>query len=138
MEFNKDAQLDTSQVEDRRGGGGRLGGVPGGGLAIGGGGGCVTIIIIIVALLLGVNPLSLFEGGGTVPDTQPGVQATQGAGGGGLAQNCQTGVDASQKEDCRIVGYINSIQQYWKDEYARRGATYQPSSTVFYTDRTQS
>jgi len=138
MEFNKDAQLDTSQVEDRRGGGGRLGGMPGGGLAIGGGGGCVTIVIVVVALLLGVNPLSLFNGGDTTPANQPAIQATQGAGGGGLAQNCQTGVDANQKEDCRIVGDINSIQKFWSDEFARRGSTYQSSSTVFYTDRTQS
>lgn len=149
MEFNKDAQLDTSQVEDRRGGrssrgggggGGGGGGLPGGGLAIGGGGGCITIIIVVVALLLGVNPLSVLEGGDTtVPaTTRPGVQATNATSGGGLAQNCQVGADANQKEDCRIVGFINSIQKYWSDEYARRGSRYQPSTTVLFTNRTQS
>lgn len=131
MEFKDDAQLDSSQVEDRRGG--RLGGLPGGGLAIGGGGGIVTIIIVVAALLLGVNPTSILQGGGT---TNTGVQATQAVGGGSVA-SCQTGADANQREDCRILGYVNSIQRYWADEFARRGLTYQTANTVFYTGATQ-
>lgn len=152
MEFKNDAQLDTSQVEDRRGGGGGGGGggglgggggrFPGGGMAIGGGGGCITIVIIIVALLLGVNPIDILTGGGGTT-TNTGVQATQGPGAGGQesgasgTSTCRTGADANQREDCRILGYVNSIQKYWTDEYARQGSTYQQSPTVLYSGSTQ-
>ena len=138
MAFQDDANLDTGQVEDRRGGGGG-GRIPGGGLAIGGGGGCVTIIVVVVALLLGVNPLSILNGGGSAPAENPAVRATQatGQGAGGVAANCQTGADANQRQDCRLVGFVNSIQKYWSDEYRQRGLTYQPSSTVLYSGQTQ-
>ena len=36
MEFKRDAQLDTSEVEGVRESGGRMSSVPGGGLAVGG------------------------------------------------------------------------------------------------------
>ncbi len=133
MEFKDDAKLDSSQVEDRRGQGG--GGISRGGLAIGGGGGIVTIIIVVAALLLGVDPTSVIQGGGTTSNPA-GVQATQTGGAGASTADCRTGADANQREDCRILGYVNSIQRYWSDEYARRGLSYQPSSTVLYTGAT--
>ena len=144
MEFRDDAKLDPSQVEDRRGGGGgfRGGGgrIPGGGMAIGGGSGCITVIVIIVALLLGVNPIDILTGGGGTT-SNPQIQATQGTGaGGGVTtdiQSCQTGADANQRQDCRILGFVNSIQKYWTDEYARQGGRYQQAATVLYSGGTQ-
>jgi len=59
-DFQDDAQLDTSQIEDLRGGGGRFGGVPGGGYTVGGGG-LGVLVVAIVGLLFGVNVLG---GGG--------------------------------------------------------------------------
>jgi uncharacterized protein len=117
MSFNPNARLDPGQVQDRRG--------RGGGIAIGGGIG--TIILVAAYLLLGGN---LGDLGGVVG--QPGPVAS------GDLSACQTGTDANQKEDCRIVGYVNSIQAYWQDEFNASGETYQPAQTVLFSGTTQS
>jgi predicted metalloprotease len=125
MSFNKNSRLDPSQVEDRRG---RRG--TGTAIAVGGGG--LGLILTIIYLLLGGN-LS----GTTTGDGGQGLPATQDAGGiGDLASQCQTGVDANNREDCRIVGYVNSIQSFWTDEFARRGSQYTIADTVLFTGST--
>jgi uncharacterized protein len=135
-EFNEDVELDTSQVEDLRGaGGGRLGGR--GGLAAGGGG--LGIIGVILALLFGGNPFGGGSGGlGGLQDLNnqtAGSSIEQGSEGGtgALKTSCQSGADANQKEDCRIVGYINSIQTYWKGEFERSKLTYPVARTRFFS-----
>ncbi|MDQ2913226.1 MAG: neutral zinc metallopeptidase [Chloroflexota bacterium] len=122
MTFRGGARLDPSQVEDQRGRGGSGGGM-GGPVVVGGGG--IGLVILIIALLLGVNPLSDYTGTNPSMDGAPSVQ------------DCQTGADANKRDDCRIVGYVDSIQKYWGDEFARRGDTYLPAKTVLYTDATQ-
>jgi len=122
MRFRKDAKLDPSQVEDYRGrGGGRLpGGTP---VALGGGGGIVAIVVLLAFLLLG--------GGGGLGDLGSLAGQTVGPTGqpsGELAQECQTGQDANEREDCRIVAVINSVQTYWNQ--ALRG--YEPTRTRFF------
>jgi hypothetical protein len=122
--FNKNARLDTSQVEDRRGcGGGR-------GMAVGGVGGGIGIIILIVSVLLGANPLD------TLNSAQPQATAVSGnAQGPTLAEKCQSGADADQ-QDCRIVAYVNSIQEYWSSDFTQIGKTYTNSKTVLFTSST--
>ena len=122
MTFRGNAPLDPSQVEDQRGRGGAGGGL-GGPVVVGGGG--IGLIILIIALLLGVNPLSDYSGTNPSIDGAPSVQ------------DCQTGADANKRDDCRIVGFVDSIQKYWTDEFARRGDTYLPAKTVLFTDYTQ-
>ncbi|MGW0806148.1 KPN_02809 family neutral zinc metallopeptidase [Nonomuraea sp. NPDC002799] len=160
MQFDEDAQLDPSQVEDvrgsgpqaggGRGGGGGFGGMPGGcALPIGGKGGCGGCLLLVVAafglLLFGIVP-SPFTGdeGGQQRDRQ-GQRQGQGGGqqpsappapspSGNLAERCKTGADASQSEDCRIVGTVNSIQSYWRQAFAQTGkGTYKPARTVLFS-----
>lgn len=123
MTFRPDAQLDPSQVEDRRGRGGGLGG---GGPVIAGGGG-IGIIILIAALLLGFDPSALID-----TSYQPPIEGAP-----GQVQECRTGADANRRADCRVVGFVDSIQKYWKDEFTRRGSTYAPATTVIFTSYVQ-
>ncbi|HVD52247.1 MAG TPA: neutral zinc metallopeptidase [Candidatus Udaeobacter sp.] len=123
MTFRGNAPLDPSQVEDQRGRGGGVGGGLGGPVVVGGGG--LGLVILIIALLLGVNPLSDYSGTNPSVDGAPSVQ------------DCQTGADANKRDDCRIVGFVDSIQKYWTDEFTRRGDTYLPAKTVLFTDAIQ-
>jgi predicted metalloprotease len=126
MEFDENAQLDTSQVADDRGGGGSvLSGLPGGRITAGGG---VGLIITIIALFLGGNPLS--GGSGTTSYGTPG-SASQ------LATTCRTGADANAREDCRIVGVVNSVQAFWTSRLSSERRSYSPAETVFFTGQTQ-
>ncbi len=45
-----------------------------------------------------------------------------------LAQNCQTGDDANQSQDCRIVAVVNSVQEYWSGAVSG----YRPADTVLF------
>jgi len=72
------------------------------------------------------------------------IQLLSGGGGGGgippigqftaeQSLNCVTGEDANQRDDCRIVGVVNSVQAFWEDnlpEYTR-------AKTIFYKAQTQ-
>jgi len=92
-----------------------------GGAAIGGGG--LIGLIFLVVQLLG-------NGSGTVPQIDFGGSGT-GSGTGAtqdLAAECQTGEDANQSSECRIVGVINSVQAFWEGAHP----LYQPATTVFF------
>lgn len=128
MDINDDARLDTSQVSDQRGR--RMGGLPGG-IAAGGGG--IGLIFMVIMLLMGGNPLSSDGGLGSYGSLQDQTTGGEFPGGSTLAQECQTGADAERRDDCRVVAFVNSIQQYWTDEYERRGENYVPSKTTFFS-----
>src|SRR5438309_3784187 len=122
MRFRSDAQLDTSQIDDERGAGGRFSGIPGGGLAIGGGGGIIGLIITVVVLLAGGG------GGGSTSDGQPARD---------LTAQCQTGADANNRTDCRVVGIVDSVQKFWDKEFQSAGKSYDPAKTRLFTDQIQ-
>ena len=138
MRFNDNAQLDPTQVEDERGqtsgpsaaGGGGGFSVP---VVVGGGGGGLLLILLV----LGFNLLS---GALSTPDssTAPsqGYDGRQVAG-STVAQSCRTGADANARTDCRVVGIVNSVQNYWSSELPRRGVAYSPADMVLYSGATQ-
>lgn len=118
MTFRDNARLDPSQVEDRRGAGGPL--------LIGGGG--IGIVILIASLLLGVDPTGLLQAVDTATQVENGPPPSE----------CQTGADANKREDCRIVGFVGSVQTYWEGEFSNRGQQYVPAKTVLYSNSTSS
>jgi predicted metalloprotease len=124
MPFNSKSQLDSSQVEDRRGR--RMGT----NVAIGGGG--IGLVILIIALLTGVNLNDLLG----VPSQGPSASIDNTSVINNLADKCQTGADANTQQDCQIVGFVNSIQAFWTDEFSSQGAEYTPAKTVLFSGST--
>jgi uncharacterized protein len=125
MPFNSKSQLDSSQVDDRRG---RRRGTT---VAIGGGG--IGLVILIIALLTGVNLNDLIGATGQGPSAS--IDNTSEI--NSLADQCQTGADANTRQDCQIVGFVNSIQAYWTEEFSSQGAEYTPAKTVLFTGSTE-
>ena len=116
MDFNDDARLDASQVNDQRGRRGPA-------LAVGGGG--LGIVGVILALILGVNPADLVGAGTSDPNSGTSSSSD-------LAQRCQTGADAEKSQDCQVVGVVNSVQAYWKGQVR----DYTVSQTQLFTGQT--
>jgi predicted metalloprotease len=121
MKVRRRARLDTSQVQDRRG-------MSGGGIAVGGGGIGLVIAIVIVV----VNAIGGGDAGSVLEDLA-GTTVGGGSATGDLS-HCQTGADARENEDCRIVAYVNSIQDYWDGQMGN----YRESPTVFFTGQVSS
>jgi uncharacterized protein len=129
MRFRRGGKLDPSQVRDVRGrGGGR-------GLAVGGGG--LGLIVLVIALLLGVDPTG--GGGGSDPFSRLDDQSVgqPGGGGQGAAQECRRTEQANEREDCRIVGVVNSVQIFWDETFERSNRQYRPAETFFFTGSVQ-
>ncbi len=84
--------------------------------------------MVLVLALLGVDvtgsdgtdPLSL----GTGPSSSAPAEE--------LSEACRTGRDANQRDDCRIVGVVNSVQAYWSNHVRN----YREAPTRFFTGQT--
>jgi uncharacterized protein len=134
VRFRRNAPLDTGQVTDLRGS--RMG-APGG-LAVGGGG--LGLVALVVWLLI-----SLLSGGGNgLGQLAPLDQETVGASGQPSQvdtpsdlSSCRTGEDANKRDDCRIVGVVNSVQKFWNGVFQNSNKQYTYVDTVFFTDQTQ-
>ncbi|WP_089100811.1 KPN_02809 family neutral zinc metallopeptidase [Streptomyces hyaluromycini] len=122
MQFDDDANLDTSEVQDVR-----SSRIPGGKATVGGG--LVGLIALLLALFLGVGPDQLGLSSG---DSSPAPASSSLA---QVQQSCRTGKDANSKEDCRIVAVVNSVQDFWTQEFRQRHGTYTASPTVFFSGR---
>jgi uncharacterized protein len=123
VSFNEGAQLDTGQVQRGGGLGGGFGKIGGG---IGG------ILLLLVGAYFGVDLSGITAGDPGSSVTTPGSQSD-------LAAECRTGADANTKVQCRIVGTVNSVQDFWTDALPQQAGTqYEMAPTVVYDGRTQS
>ncbi|MBW9205133.1 neutral zinc metallopeptidase [Mumia sp. zg.B17] len=124
MTFNEGASLDTSQV--------RSGGSNRGGALIGGGAG--SIILFLIATFLGVNPFDQGGSAGAFDTSQVQQSGTQAD-----FSECKTGADANRDDTCRVIGTVNSVQDYWRDALpADANRQYRDAYTVLYSGQTQS
>jgi predicted metalloprotease len=126
MRFRRGARLDPGQVTDVRGR--RMGG----GLAVGGGGlGLAAVVIYLLIAVLGGG-----EGLGQLAPLED-QQVGRGDTPSEVSQECRTGEDANQRQDCRIVAVVNSVQRFWDSVFQRSGRQYPYADTVFFTDQVQ-
>jgi len=104
----------------------------GGGLALGGGGlgGAALVIFLLYALLTGGEGLGQLA---PLEDQQVGRGDTPGE----VSEACQTGEDANERQDCRIVAVVNSVQRFWDGVFQRSDRQYRYVDTVFFTDQIQ-
>jgi predicted metalloprotease len=120
MTFRPDVKLDPGEVRDVRG---RR--VRGGGIALGGGLG--SIVIIALLLLFGGNL-------GDLGNLGVNGGAPEGPVSSELAAECRTGADANERQDCRIVGTVNSLHAYWADAFSGATRDFVPPQVVLFTD----
>jgi uncharacterized protein len=100
-----------------------------GGLAAGGGGlGIIGVLIVLAIMFLG--------GGGGLGDLTSLDQQQIGQGDmpSEVSEECKTGEDANERQDCHIVGVVNSVQKFWNETFERSGQQYPYTDTVFFTD----
>jgi uncharacterized protein len=103
-----------------------------GGVAVGGGGlGLAGLLIYIV--------ISLLSGGGGLGQLGPlqDQRVGQGDTPSQVSQECRTGADANERQDCRIVAVVNSVQKFWDGVFKRSDSQYEFADTVFFTDQVQ-
>ena len=104
-----------------------------GGMAVGGGG--IGAVVLVIYLLY-----TLFAGtSGGLGQLEPldGTQVGRGDTPSTISSDCRTGEDANQRDDCRIVGVVNSVQKFWDGVFERSGKQYRFVDTVFFTNQVQ-
>jgi len=104
MTFRRDVDLDPGRVQDSRG----RRRVSGGGVAVGGGLG--TIIIIALILLSGGDLGDVIGGLGAAPPAEGPI-------GSQLIAQCESGEDANERQDCRILATVQSLDAYWEGAF---------------------
>ena len=104
------------------------------------GGGGLGLLILLIGLFFGVDLSSLGsvveEAQRTSPQSRPAQPPAEAGPGSTVQQECQVGADANERQDCRIVGIVNSIQAYWGSELPRRGSRYEQARTRLFTGLT--
>jgi uncharacterized protein len=128
VRFRRGAKVDTGQVTDLRG---RGLGTPGG-VAVGGGAvGLVGLAIYLLIALLG--------GGGGLGQLGPLDEQTVGRGDtpAEVSDQCANVEDINTRQDCRIVGDVNSIQSFWNGVFQASNRKYEYVNTIFFDGQVQ-
>jgi predicted metalloprotease len=130
MRFNPRARLDPSQVR-RSSRGGSMSRLPipsgGGGMAIPGGIGGILVVVVIFLVMQQL-------GGGGTPAAGPGGSAVQGV----SPEQCRTGADANERQECRMVAVVNSVQAFWDETLPQAdGRQYTGADTVLFSGQVQ-
>jgi uncharacterized protein len=112
VRYDRDGQLDTSRIRDRRG------------AKVGAVGGAAGLVLLLIGALTGVDLTALVDVSGG-PGGEPPAD-------GGLAA-CEQGADIETREECRFVAFENSVQDFWEDEFARQGSSYRFASLTVFT-----
>jgi uncharacterized protein len=124
MSLNDDAQIDTGQIEDRRGSGGGgagLGGLSGIPIPTSKSGLIITAIIVLITLVGGGFGANSLLGGGN--DSGQDVN-----------QCTSAHPDRLDDTDCRNALYVNSVQAFWQKELPQDfGKQYAKANTVFFS-----
>lgn len=97
MTFNNDAELGETTARRRGRGGMVAGGV--------GGLGVIGLVLVLV---------NVFTGGG-LEGLLGGAPQDPSGGGESAVENCETGSDANEDDDCRLVFGQKALDQYWGD-----------------------
>jgi predicted metalloprotease len=84
--------------------------------------GLAGLVIYLLITLLG-------GGAGSPLDNLNGETVAQAPPSQALGEECRTGADANERQDCRIVADINSVQKFWTGAIRN----YAPAKTVFFT-----
>jgi predicted metalloprotease len=124
VRFNPKADISGGHVTDVRGGGrgGGMGNIPMG--AISGGGIGTTIVVIIIYVIV---QFASGSGAGT-GSTGPAEKTDR-------YDQCLSGADANQSEDCARVAVEESLESYWAKVLPQQtGKQLQPTQVVTFTD----
>ena len=114
MTFNEGVRIDSNRVRTSRG---RKGAAVGGGV-----GGIGLLIVIVLSQLTGTDLTPLIQGGGSVPEEV----------GQDLADVCQTGADANEQVECRVIGALESLDVFWYETLPAAGVEFvQPGGVLF-------
>ena len=118
MTFNDNARIDTSKVQRRKGGRAAM---VGGGTLIG------ALVLFVASQLLGVDltPLAGMMSNG---NEQSSSQVTE-------LENCTTGADANEDDNCRMAAAADSLDVFWADQF---DSGYRQPGVVLYTGSTDS
>jgi predicted metalloprotease len=99
MTFNENANVGRSGARRR----GRTAAIAGGG-----GVGVIGIAVLLFSLVTGQDLTGLLGiAGGGAPQS--------GSGGSSLIEGCETGRDANERDDCRLVFGAEAIDQFWSE-----------------------